>query len=150
MITLREKACIVVCIGALGWVVTQHRPVPMQTSVSDDKVVKTQQQTHKVVTTVTKTVKPDGTKTTITKTEKETSKVSEKTTDKQDVTTAPVPQPKPNYSADVSYEPDFTRSPLPVDVSVGGGARVGGTDLWLTAGFSVKNKQVRVGLRYDF
>lgn len=155
MITLREGILATVCVAIVATTLL-HKPQPAQVAevktTQDDKIVRTNETTKKSKVTVTQTVKPDGTKTTTTITEKDLSQVKQKSDDKSssvDVTT-PVAPEKTKYSVDVSYEPAITRAPQPTDVNVGGSVRVADSDFWVTGGYSVKNNQVRVGVRYEF
>ncbi len=128
-------------IGAL--VAVKVRPLPPPTVV--EKIVQGKREIVQVDRTTERTTKPDGT-------------IQEKIVEKRHVdkteTRREVPkvvfQLKSQYSLELQYLPSLSEAPTWRHSAVVAWARIGQSDWWVTAGYSVKYNQLTLGIRYEF
>jgi hypothetical protein len=139
---------------ALGFGTSQaihSDPEPIVVTHTVEKLVEAKRETATVLHVTTTTTKPDGTKVVKQEDKQQTVKQERETTQKEAATESrPTTPAKSSYSLGLSYLPSLTSPPSFRDVQIEVGARMGGSNLWVTGGYDIKDKQASVGLRYEW
>jgi len=125
-------------------------------SVEPERFVKTYVSTnvqehvkqHKIITTEIRKKNGDLIKR-VEKDDQQTQE-TEKQSVKQEVHVVPVRQVKSKYALGLEWEPSITTPPNVKDTRIEGGARLGDSDFWLQGGYSIKNNQFSLGIRYEW